>query len=114
MYFVLSGQFRAQTRHTGENAGHDEIVYRNITKGEFFGEIALLYDCSRTATVIAENYGTLGVLEKEYFDKLATPYPELITSLKNQVSYYDDPITSFLRMRLTKIPYLQNAKTETI
>jgi len=96
MYFVINGSFKV---HAGEGTafGHGDIPCRYLDSGKYFGEIALCYDCHRSASVIADNYSTLGVLTREAFDKLTVAYPELLHVFKDNVSYYDDPVTDFLK-----------------
>jgi len=64
MYYIASGKYKVLTREPG-NFGLVDVHFRTFKKKRNFGEIALLYDCKRSATIMAENYGTMGVLGKE-------------------------------------------------
>lgn len=57
-YIIDSGRFRVT---------QEKRFLRDETAGEFFGEIGLLRDVPRTATVTAEEDGTLLVLSREAF-----------------------------------------------
>ena len=50
LYIVKEGTVKIYIGRTG--------TVRNLDKGEFFGEQALLYNCPRTATVVAEGETT--------------------------------------------------------
>lgn len=47
-----------------------DLLIRSLTGGDYFGEIALLYDAPRQATVKASTSGGLMVLNKETFEKI--------------------------------------------
>ena len=47
-----------------------------IKEGGHFGEVSLLTEYPRTATVVSKNYCTLAVLSKDYFKSLIVKYPE--------------------------------------
>ena len=48
---------------TDEN-GFEHMGIRLLTEGEHFGEIALIFKCQRTASVVSLNYNTLARLGK--------------------------------------------------
>lgn len=49
----------------------------SLTTGSYFGEVALLKKCKRTATVVSTNYGTLGELSKNEFEVLVGHTPSI-------------------------------------
>ena len=57
-----------------------------LGRGEGFGEIALLHDCMRTATVAATTQATLYVLEKEPFLEVLTGHPAAHTNAHEVVA----------------------------
>lgn len=75
MYFVKRGQLQAFSEKTGK-------VYTVMAAGSFFGEIALLYDSRRTASVKTLTYCELFVLYKEDFDKVLENYPKFSEKVK--------------------------------
>lgn len=75
MYFVKRGQLQAFSEKTGK-------VYTVMAAGSFFGEIALLYDSPRTASVKTLTYCELFVLYKKDFDKVLENYPKFSEKVK--------------------------------
>ena len=70
--FVLAGE--AEVRHDGEF-----VVKRS--SGDFFGEISLLLDKPRTASVVATTPMTIGVIEARDFKAMLQENPELYEPL---------------------------------
>lgn len=72
MYFIRNGKFSVHVRTENlrpaiadEDAQKEPVT--NLIDGDHFGEIGMLFDCKRTATVRSENYGTLALLRKSHF-----------------------------------------------
>lgn len=74
MYFVSRG--------TVEALAPDGTVFNTMRDGDFFGEIALLTDAVRTASVRAVTASDLYVLDKAMFDRIVSAYPEVAAWLK--------------------------------
>ncbi len=72
MYFIRRGSVKAFSEKTG-------ITYRIMGQGTFFGEIALLYEKRRTASVQTLTYCELFVLNKDDFKKVLDHYPDFAT-----------------------------------
>ncbi len=66
--FIVEGKARVEK---------DGKVMRQVSKGDFFGEVALIDGESRTATVIAETDMTLLIVHKPSFDHLLDAIPGL-------------------------------------
>ena len=69
MYFIVSGQVEVDP---GAGAAR-----RRLQSGDFFGEVALITERPRTATVTALSLCRLLVLEKDDFEAFMESYPEL-------------------------------------
>ena len=54
------------------------------------GEIGLLCECDRTASVMTEAYTTSAYINKEQFRDLCEQYPEAAMSIKGGLKKYDD------------------------
>ena len=70
--FVLSGE--AEVRRDGE-------FVTKRSSGDFFGEISLLLDKPRTASVVATTPMTIGVIEAREFKAMLQENPELYEPL---------------------------------
>lgn len=71
LYLVLNGKVRASLI----NEEGDEFILAAFKEGEFFGEISLLDGEARSATIIAEESSTLGMLKREDFLAIAKQNP---------------------------------------
>jgi len=69
MYFLVSGQVEGQ--------GRSGLMF-SLKAGDFFGEIAVLQRCPRTASVKAASRCQLLVLEARDFEKFVAGYPDLM------------------------------------
>lgn len=78
----------------GLESGNKKV--RNLFAGDHFGEIALIYNCHRSATVIASNYTTLAKLTPDNFKDITSKSPAYLHHLKDQLYLYDDPVKLFL------------------
>lgn len=63
IYFILTGNykveslmFEAQQRIKSEKEANKASREKNLSSGDFFGEVSLLFGCKRTSTVMAKQY----------------------------------------------------------
>lgn len=56
----------------------DQGVLRSLTKGDYFGELALLNDAPRAASVIAQSKVKVAFLDKDGFQRLLGPVVEIM------------------------------------
>ncbi|MBI2890184.1 MAG: ion transporter [Nitrospirae bacterium] len=75
MYFISRG--------TIEVVSEDgETVFATLTGGNFFGEIALLLDQPRTASIRSADYSDLYTIDKETFERVLKNYPEVESQIQ--------------------------------
>lgn len=95
--FLLIGSGEAEVTHVGDD-GHDTIA--KLTSGMIVGEIALLRDTTRTATVIATEpvHGWVGGREA-FATLLEIPgmLDRLLSTARQRLAAYIDPIPIRLR-----------------
>lgn len=74
MYFISRGELNV--------VNDDGIVVFTLRDGGFFGEIALLYDTKRTATIVSRTYCDMFILTKDDFKRVLRQFPEQSKGIK--------------------------------
>lgn len=69
MYFISRGVVEIVSADV-------KTVYATLSAGDFFGEMALLFNQRRTASARAADYCDLYMLEKQTFDTILTRFPD--------------------------------------
>ncbi len=78
MYFIVNGELNVLTHK-------EDKLLATLKTGDFFGEIALFKNKSRTATIQAKTYCDIYVLDKKAFKRVLTKYPEIGIKIEAQV-----------------------------
>jgi len=104
MYFISQGSVEVVV---GREIA-DRKVVATLGEGGFFGEIALLFESKRTASIKAKTYCDLFVLRKSDLDKTLKSFPEqrVIISEMAEVRMSNDS----LRTCIPKAPLFQNVE----
>jgi CRP-like cAMP-binding protein len=89
----------------------DHVAWRLLVEGQHFGDISLLYDCRRTASVVSRNFNTFGRLNYPGYRSVVNKFPFFQALLKKYVAHYQDPLKDFLMASLKKVPHLTQALT---
>ncbi|KAH9250649.1 hypothetical protein BASA81_011569 [Batrachochytrium salamandrivorans] len=76
MFFILKGSLKVVSED-------GEIDFGELTQGTIFGEIGILFDIKRTATVVAKTYCTLVTLLSDVVHKKLAFYPEIERVMKS-------------------------------
>lgn len=79
-FFVLA---TGQVRVTRKDEEGNEIDLAILTDGAFFGEMAVLQDSPRTASVIAEHESQIFELKKDVLDSVVEQFPSVAKVLRN-------------------------------
>jgi CRP-like cAMP-binding protein len=79
-FFVLA---QGKVRVSRKNDDGSETVLAYLTDGAFFGEMALLQDGARTASVIVEEDSQIFELSKPVLDAVVAQYPTVARILRN-------------------------------
>jgi CRP-like cAMP-binding protein len=82
--------------------------------GEVFGEIALLCECKRTATVKTNTYSTLAFINHTVFKDMCQQFVDVSENLKKKMKEYNDKLKAFLKIVIKNVPYMCNLDDETI
>lgn len=105
-------------------ADHDEddanaiVIQENrinrLKTGKYFGEIALITNLQRTATVKAADYTTLAYLTRESFMAIKHEFPQVYLNFKRNIRKYTDSDFEFRRSMIKNTPYFRNLDDEII
>lgn len=79
-FFVIESG-AADVHHGGE-------VIASLGPGDFFGELALMDEERRTASVIATESTTVIVMTRQAFDSMAREMPEVAQRIRERVASY--------------------------
>lgn len=88
--FIAKGKFEVSV--VGLN--YRDIVVAELNSGEYCGEIGLLYNVRRTATVRATDYCSVGIFSKEVFLGILKKDAGFEARMKEAVCEYKDPYKS--------------------
>ena len=77
MYWVVRGSVRVTSRD-------GESTFAELKPGAFFGEIGVLMDIPRTATIIAKMKSLVVKLNKEDLQKLLPQYPDIEQAIRDE------------------------------
>jgi len=79
MFFIISGRVSVMVGSTIETNSH----IADLSDGSFCGEMGLLYEIPRTASVIALTLCDLYVLQKDDFEELKKIHPEIVEKIRS-------------------------------
>jgi CRP-like cAMP-binding protein len=80
---------------------------KEIKQGAYFGEVAIIKECKRTATIKSKNFTTLVSLNLKSFQELMNRYPDIKDEMNNQIyTSYKDKWKKFIKRVLANIDYL--------
>lgn len=102
LYFVSHGKCAV------ELVDYDKpVTVKYLLKGSHFGEIGLVFDTPRTATVKAIDYATLAEMTRADFDIVVGSYPKLKSLMRKSALRYNDPHKQFQLSTLRRCPYFR-------
>ena len=102
LYFVSRGKCAVELVDYNKS-----VTVKYLLKGSHFGEIGLVFDTPRTATVKAIDYATLAEMTKADFDIVAGSYPKLRSVMQKSALRYSDPHKEFQLSTLRRCPYFR-------
>jgi cAMP-dependent protein kinase regulator len=102
-YFVLRGCVDIYMYDIDQKDGKTKLKFlASVVAGNGFGELALLYDCPRTATAIPNTKSDLVVIKKRFYTRLVKDLHE--KELLSQIKFYysitifkKEPISNILK-----------------
>ena len=103
-FFIAKGDCEVWVK---DHLKNNQFV-KQLIQGEYFGEIALLNSCQRTATVKSTNYCTMASVDKIIFYDLCNSFSDIFIKMKQKaVSTYHDPWKRFKIRLLNQIEYFK-------
>lgn len=94
MYLVARGECVVNIK---DEQGKLIKDFKTLTPSDYFGEIGLIYDCKRTATVVSRKYTTLAKMTKARFLQITTEFPRMKDILKKGIFKYNDRMKRFMK-----------------
>jgi len=91
MYIILAGEADVVV-----NMPHGEHTVARLGKNSFVGEIAILCDVPRTATVRAAGTVTALRISKDLFFRLVNEYPQIAVEIMRELAHRLDDTTKAL------------------
>ena len=105
LYFIAKGGWNVYVR--------DRANFRNkanvLKEGDYFGEVGIINEWKRTATVKSNNYSTLAYLNKELFGPIFEKHPLALKMIKDKRQTYNDGWKIFLLWNIRSVEYFKNA-----
>ena len=112
MYFLSKGDCAINIT---DEQGKEYVAVRLLTEGDYFGEIAMIYKCKRTATVVSRNYNTMARITYDRYREVTNEYPEFQRLLKDHLYKYNDKKKEFLQSLVRRVYYFnQDLDQETL
>jgi CRP-like cAMP-binding protein len=110
LYFLYQGE--CETLVMDENSETHQIDI--LSPGAMFGEISIISNCKRTATIQSLNYCTCATLTEGQIKDITRKYPEVYSKLRARRKEYNDCWKRFLRKLILSVEYFRRCKPETI
>ena len=107
IYFIAKGKCNVLVKDKFTDRSEEKIC-RILDAGDHFGEISMIFNCKRSASVIASNYITCAKINRANFIELLQLYPEISDLVKKYIQVYDDPLKMFLEIHLNQIDFFKN------
>ena len=92
MYFIIQGDCTVNMVDYNRNT---RTAFKLLVDGNMFGELAIIYNCTRTASIVSKNYNTLGFIDQKGFKDLTNDYPQILDMMKKHIYTYNEPRKQF-------------------
>jgi CRP-like cAMP-binding protein len=102
MFIIAYGNCEVTVK---DHMGQMSRKVRWLSQGQHFGEIGLLYESVRTATVKSSDYSTMVRIGKSMFDEMLTQFPDIELNMSEHAYKYDDPWKQFKKLVLGQVDY---------
>lgn len=110
IYFIAKGGCYVHIR----NRNNEKVKVNTLNAGDHFGEVAIINESKRTATVTANNYSTIAYLEKDVFYHVFSKYPDEFNAMKEARKNYQDEWKVFMKENLRFISFIKDCSEECV
>lgn len=115
MFVISQGSCQVSIYDTSLSTGKLKVInVAVLQQNDYFGEISLIFDSVRTATVTCKNYCTLGRLSIKTLFEVCENQSFVRKALLKRVHLYNDQLSIFVMETLREVPYLACAKQKTL
>ncbi|TDJ52689.1 MAG: cyclic nucleotide-binding domain-containing protein [Nitrospina sp.] len=91
-YIILEGQVNVTKK-----VDKKSILINSLSKGEVFGEMGMISQSARSASVVAVGNVTIGVIDREQFEATVSQLPEdiqaIVKALVDRLRYTSDQLS---------------------
>ena len=110
LYFLIAGKCEVEV--LDEHRTPHRV--KKLKEGAHFGEVALVYGTTRTATVRTVDFANIAVLSKEDFAVVCHKFPRALALFRSEASKYHDSWKRFLKRTLRRCPYFKRVSGSTL
>lgn len=110
MYFLSTGEWVVIVKDHKKVFNQERV----LKPGDFFGELALISNNKRTATVKSLNYWNWALLSREDFQDFCIFFPAVLNRLKKKISTYNDNWRIFQKKILRNVDFFNRLDEPTI
>lgn len=108
LFYIASGEVTVYVMDQHQ----EKTLVCYLCKGAHFGEIAMVYQTPRTATVESIGYTNVAKLVKKDYDSFISRFPQILDKFRRATSQYDDPWKKFLLEILYQADYFEGLPQE--
>jgi CRP-like cAMP-binding protein len=108
LYYIVNGEVKVFV----SNQLNERTFVCYLGKGAHFGEVGLVYNTPRTATIESIGYCTIAMLMKKDYEIVVSRFPQLVDKLRKTTVSYDDPWKKFLLETLSLADYFSALPSE--
>ena len=102
MFFISRGEWDVYVVDINKT----EVLVNTISSGAYFGEIAILKEWLRTATVMSKSYSTIAEYDKDSLLLILQRYPFIAQNMEKKIhKSYHDKWRKFIRQTIKNIDY---------
>ena len=110
LYFLARGEL---TVFVTDKYKESKYV-KTLQIGSYFGEIGIIKNWRRTATVKSKNYTTWATLKQNSYYEFKNRYPDIIRKMSDGIYSYQDRWKKFVKGLLSNISFLSHNISEVI